>query len=63
MGKPYGGGALGGGGLVCPTHTKLINTNKIETNILLFCSVMGSQMYEKKRARKVNSLLMTKKNL
>ncbi len=38
MGSPGGGGGEGGGGpLPCATHTKLINTNKIEAIILLFC--------------------------
>ena len=38
MGSPGGGGGEGGGGpLTCATHTKLINTNKIEAIIFLFC--------------------------
>ena len=46
MGNPGGGvppslGADGGGGIpllgVCAMHTKLINTNKIEAKIFLFC--------------------------
>lgn len=51
IGKPGGGGGPGGGG-VCPTHITLINTNKIEANILLFCIFIGTQMYKKKRASK-----------
>ena len=41
MGNP-GGGAPGGGGSppVWAAHTKLINTNKIEATILLFCIIM-----------------------
>lgn len=39
--RPGGGGGCGGGGLpVCAKHTKLINTNKIEANILLYCTVI-----------------------
>jgi len=34
IGKPGGGG---GGGPGCAMHTKLINTNKIEAKIFLFC--------------------------
>ncbi|WP_298755676.1 hypothetical protein [uncultured Psychroserpens sp.] len=38
IGKPGGGGGIGGGGLPpWATHTKLINTNKIEAKIFLFC--------------------------
>ena len=40
MGNPGGGGGIGGGGDPPPiwaSHTKLINTNKIEANIFLFC--------------------------
>lgn len=39
IGKPGGGGGEGGGGLPlpCAKHTKLINTNKIEAKIFLFC--------------------------
>lgn len=41
MGRPGGGGGDGGGGIpsfsLCATHTKLINTNKIEANNFLFC--------------------------
>ena len=39
MGVP-GGGVPGGGGIspvLCAIHTKLINTNKIEAKIFLFC--------------------------
>ena len=54
MGKPGGGGGGPGGGITWATHTELINTNKIEANILLFCIVIGSQMYEKKRVHKIN---------
>jgi len=36
IGKPGGGGG-GGGGSGCAMHTKLINTNKIEAKIFLFC--------------------------
>ena len=39
--RPGGGVGGGGGGTFCATHAKLINTNKIEANILLFCIVMG----------------------
>ncbi|SEP86749.1 hypothetical protein SAMN05421824_0538 [Hyunsoonleella jejuensis] len=55
MGRPTGGGGWGGGGispLPCATHTTLINTNKIEANILLFCIIIGTQMYKKKGATK-----------
>ena len=48
MGKP-GGGGVGGGGTFWATQTKLINTNKIEANSLLFCIFIMSQMYKKKR--------------
>jgi hypothetical protein len=48
IGKPTGGGGVGGGGNFCATHTKLINTNKIEANILLFCMFIVWQMYKKK---------------
>ena len=41
IGKPGGGGGEGGGGIpspvLCAMHTKLINTNKIEAKIFLFC--------------------------
>jgi len=38
IGKPGGGGGIGGGGLPpWAAHTKLINTNKIEARIFLFC--------------------------
>tara|TARA_R100001377_G_C3129144_1_gene88693 strand:- start:1 stop:129 length:129 start_codon:yes stop_codon:yes gene_type:complete len=37
MGKPGGGGGCGGGGPVCEKQTKLINKNKIEATILVFC--------------------------
>jgi len=39
IGSPGGGGGEGGDGipLDCATHTKLINTNKIEAKIFLFC--------------------------
>lgn len=41
MGRPGGGGGDGGGGIpsfsLCAMHTKLINTNKIEAIIFLFC--------------------------
>ena len=39
IGKPGGGGGDGGSGipLDCDKHTKLINTNKIEAKIFLFC--------------------------
>lgn len=41
MGNPGGGGPGGGGSPpVWAAHTKLINTNKIETTILLFCIIM-----------------------
>ncbi|WP_405295428.1 hypothetical protein [Algibacter sp. Ld11] len=41
IGKP-GPGGNGGGGMPPPwaVHTKLINTNKIEANILLFCIII-----------------------
>ena len=40
IGTPTGpGGPGGGGGGVCAAHTKLINTNKIEANIFLFCII------------------------
>lgn len=55
MGRPTGGGGWGGGGKLPPpwaTHTKLINTNKIEANILLFCIIIGTQMYKKKSVSK-----------
>ncbi len=45
MGKPGGGGA--GGGRSPPAwamHTKLINTNKIEATILLFCIIIGYKL-------------------
>ncbi|WP_298901198.1 hypothetical protein [uncultured Psychroserpens sp.] len=38
IGNPGGGGGIGGGGSPpCAAHTKLINTNKIEAMIFLFC--------------------------
>lgn len=55
MGKPTGGGGCGGGGIFPPPwaiHTKLINTNKIEANVLLFCIIIGTQMYKKKGVSK-----------
>lgn len=55
IGKPYGVGAPGGGGSKpWATDTKLINTNKIEANILLFCIIfMDSQMYKKNWGDKI----------
>ncbi|GAL70015.1 hypothetical protein JCM19302_2590 [Jejuia pallidilutea] len=49
---------MGGGGKPppCAAHTTLINTNKIEANILLFCIIMGTQMYKKKQLVKHNWL-------
>ena len=41
MGSPGGGGGEGGGGPTpWATDTKLINTNKIEANIFLFCTTI-----------------------
>ena len=41
MGNPGGGGPGGGGSPpIWAAHTTLINTNKIETTILLFCIIM-----------------------
>lgn len=59
MGRPTGGGGCGGGG-PWATHTKLINTNKIEANILLFCIIIGTQMYKKKS---VSKRVLLKKHL
>ncbi len=47
IGKPGGGGGGNGGGGItspCAVLTKLINTNKTEANILLFCIVIVEQM-------------------
>ena len=45
IGNP-GGGVAGGGGMLSPIpramHTKLINTNKIEAKIFLFCILIIS---------------------
>lgn len=37
IGSPGGGGGAGGGGTPCATDTKLINKNKIEAIIFMFC--------------------------
>ncbi|RKE98764.1 hypothetical protein [Ichthyenterobacterium magnum] len=45
IGNPGGPGGAGGGGcglsVICATHTKLINTNKIEAINFLFCIFMS----------------------
>ena len=50
MGVPGGGGggAGGGGPLPWATHTKLINTNKIEAICLLFCIIIWVTKLKKK---------------
>lgn len=48
MGKPTGGGGPGGGGdSPCAKQTVLINTNKMETVILLFCIIMVTKCIKK----------------
>jgi hypothetical protein len=45
IGNPGGGGGAGGGGVEpsnCAEHTKLINTNKIEAKVFLFCTIIIS---------------------
>jgi len=47
MGAPGGVGGDGGGGggispPICATHTKLINTNKIEAIVFLFCILIDA---------------------
>ena len=56
MGKPGGGpgGGGAGGSSDRAKHTKLINTNKIEAKILLFCIIIWFQMYKKIWAGKTN---------
>tara|TARA_R110001583_G_scaffold69154_1_gene196304 strand:+ start:1296 stop:1649 length:354 start_codon:yes stop_codon:yes gene_type:complete len=58
-----GGGGIpgGGGGGPCAAHTKLINTNKIEANILLFCIIIRSQMYRKKSLNNIHETYFYKK--
>ena len=46
IGKPGGGGSPGTGG-TCAMHTKLINTNKIEAKIFLFCIPIESLIAKK----------------
>ncbi len=40
IGVPGGVGGPEGVGGSCAEHTKLINTNKIEANVLLFCIII-----------------------
>lgn len=60
MGNPGGGGPGGGGSPpVWAAHTTLINTNKIETTILLFCIIM---IYKGIKNR-ISKIITLKKNV
>ena len=49
IGRPGGGGGAGGGGSPDPwaIQIQLINTNKTEANILLFCIVIWSNVQKR----------------
>ena len=53
-GNPGGGGGIGGGGSPpnCALHTKLIKTNKIEANFLLFCVIILRKSIKKSELTK-----------
>ena len=63
MGKPTGGGGPGGGGdSPCAKQTVLINTNKMEAAILLFCIIMETKCIKKKRPLKQFATFSLKKS-
>ena len=56
IGNPGSGGGIGGGGggipRDCAVHTKLIKTNKIEANFLLFCILILCKCIKKSELTK-----------
>ena len=58
IGNPGGGGGIGGGGSPpnWALHTKLIKTNKIEANFLLFCNIILRKNIKKSELPKILSI-------
>ena len=53
MGKPGGGGGIGGGGFPWAIARKLVNENKIEAKVMLvFIFITGSKSMKKSKLSK-----------